>query len=145
MILSKSMRVLGGTVLFVIFVAVASWAAAPAGAPVSTPVKVVVLPFNMHTPPQLAYLQDGIRDMLTSRLAWQGKVQVLDRTATNQALQSKKSDITLDEALRIGKILKADYVLFGSVTALGQSISIDAKMAATSGSAEPLSLYGQSK
>lgn len=107
--------------------------------------KVAVLPFSMHVPAQLAYLQDGIRDMLSSRLAWQGKVQVIDRTATNQALQGHKSDISLDEALSVARNLKADYVLFGSMTALGQSISIDAKMAPVSGNAEPVTLVAQTK
>jgi hypothetical protein len=35
---------------------------------------VAILPFTMHTPSDLHYLQDGIHDMLASRLAWQGKV-----------------------------------------------------------------------
>lgn len=114
-------------------------------APEGAPAKVAILPFNMHTPSQLAYLQDGIRDMLASRLAWQGKVQVLDRSATNQAIQGSKSDISLNEALKAGKVLKADYVLFGSITALGQSISIDAKMAPVSGEGDPVSLFAQTK
>ncbi|HOV86510.1 MAG TPA: FG-GAP-like repeat-containing protein [Syntrophobacteraceae bacterium] len=117
------------------------WSAEPAG----VPAKVAVLPFSMHTPPELAYLQSGIRDMLSSRLAWQGKVQVLDRTAVTQALPSSKGDLPLEEALRIGRNLKADYVLFGSITALGQSISIDAKMASVAGKSEPIHLYAQTK
>lgn len=109
------------------------------------PAKIAVFPFNMHVPSQLAYLQDGIRDMLTSRLAWQGKVQVIDRAVTNQALHGSKADLSLEDALKAGKNLKADYVVFGSMTALGQSISIDAKIASVSGSAEPVSLYAQTK
>jgi TolB-like protein len=99
----------------------------------------------MHAPSQLAYLQDGVRDMLTSRLAWQGKVQVIDRTLTSQALQGFKADITLEEALRAGRTLKADYVLFGSITALGQAISIDAKMAPVAGKSDVVPLYAQTK
>lgn len=111
----------------------------------AAPTKIAILPFNMHTPSQMAYLQDGVREMLTSRLAWQGKVQVIDRTLTNQALQGNKGDISLETALKAGKSLKADYVLFGSITAMGQSISVDAKIAGLSGAAEPISLYAQTK
>lgn len=112
----------------------------------TTTARVAVLPFSMHTPADLAYLQNGVRDMLTSRLAWQGKVEVIDRTVTEQALpKGSKSDISLAEAVRVGSSVKADYVLFGSITALGQSISIDAKMAPVSGNGEPLSLATQAK
>ena len=107
--------------------------------------KVAVLPFNMHTPSQLSYLQDGIRDMLTSRLSRQGKVQVFDKGVINQATSGIKSDISLNEALRVGKTLNADYVLFGSVTSMGQAVSIDAKMAPVAGDREPVSLFAQTK
>lgn len=116
-----------------------------AAQPAGVPVRVAILPFSMHTPPDLAYLQNGIRDMLTSRLAWQGKVQVIDRSATEQAVKGARGDVSLGEAVRIGGALKADYVLFGSLTALGQAISIDAKMAPVSGTGEPLSLYAQTR
>jgi TolB-like protein len=116
-------------------------AAGPTG---DTPVKIAILPFTMHTPGELNYLQSGIRDMLTSRLAWQGKVQVVDRAETEQATKGAK-DISINDALRIGGTLKADYVLFGSITGMGQSISIDAKMAPVSGKTEPVSFYAQTK
>jgi TolB-like protein len=105
--------------------------------------KVAIFPFTMNTPSDLAYLKDGIRDMLTSRLVWQGKVQILDRAATDQAIRGKKTALTPEEAVALGKGLKADYVLFGSVTAMGKSVSIDAKMISTSGGAEPVDLYTQ--
>jgi len=107
--------------------------------------KVAILPFSMHAPNELSYLQEGIRDMFASRLAWQGKVEVVDRSATNQALHGAKGDISLSDALKIGKSLSADYVLFGSLTGIGQSISIDSKIAPVSGDAEPQSFYAQTK
>lgn len=115
-----------------------------AGSAGDTPVKIAILPFAMHTPGELNYLQSGIRDMLTSRLAWQGKVQVVDRAETEQATKGSK-DITLNDALRIGGALRADYVLFGSITGMGQSISIDAKMVPVTGKAEPVAFYAQTK
>src|SRR5689334_15213856 len=127
-------------IIFLLLIsASASWAAEGA------PVKVAILPLSLHAPGNMAYLQDGIRDMLTSRLSSQGKLQVIDRATTDQAAQGNKSDISLADAQRIGKGLRADYVIFGSVTALGQSVSIDAKMTPISGSGEPLSLYAQTK
>lgn len=118
-----------------------SWGAEQGNAPS----KVAVLPFNMHTPSTLSYLQDGIRDMLSSRLGWQGKVQVIDKTNVDRAVKGVKGDIGGDDALRLAKSLGADYVLYGSVTGLGQSISIDGKMASVSGKGEPFSFFAQTK
>ncbi|MFZ2448459.1 MAG: FG-GAP-like repeat-containing protein [Syntrophobacteraceae bacterium] len=115
--------------------------AAPTG---DVPVKIAILPFSMHTPAELNYLQSGVRDMLTSRLAWQGKVQIVDRSQTEQAAKGFK-DITINDATRIGNNLKADYVLFGSITGMGQSVSIDAKIVPLSGKAEPVAFYAQTK
>jgi hypothetical protein len=53
--------------------------------------------------------------------------------------------MTLSEAVRIGAALKADFVLFGTISSSGQSISIDAKMAPLSGTAEPVSFLAQTK
>ncbi len=109
------------------------------------PQRVAILPFTMHTPSDLHYLQDGIRDMLASRLAQQGKVQVMDRSATLQAARSIQGDMNEERALRVGQNLKADHVIFGSVTALGQSISIDSTMISVSAQREPLSLTAQTQ
>ena len=109
------------------------------------PVKVAILPFAMNAPDDLDYLQDGIRDMLASRINWEGRVQVVDANLTRQAMKGAPSKLTADRAAAIGKTLDADYVLFGSLTALGQSISIDAAMAATDGKRDPVSLYVQTQ
>jgi TolB-like protein len=108
-----------------------------------SPVKVAIIPFSIHAPNDLHYLQDGIRDMLASRLAWQGKVQVIDKSTTEQAAKNLKGDLTIAQAETIGKSLGANYVLFGSVTAVGQAISIDAKMAPIDQHAQPLALVTQ--
>ncbi len=117
-------------------------AQSPAGD--SATVRVAILPFAMNTPANLNYLQGGIRDMLCSRLSWQGKVLVVDKSQTNKAVTGAK-EISQSEALRIGAGLKADYVLYGSITSSGQSVSIEAKMAPVSGKTEPVAFYAQMK
>lgn len=106
--------------------------------------RVAILPFAMNTPANLNYLQSGIRDMLSSRLSWEGKVKVVDKSEADRAVRGAK-EISQSEALRIGAGLKADYVLYGSITSTGQSVSIEAKMAPVSGKTEPVSFYGQTK
>ncbi|MGA2400598.1 MAG: hypothetical protein ABSG91_02690 [Syntrophobacteraceae bacterium] len=117
-------------------------AAPPAGE--AAPAKVAILPFTINTPANLNYLQSGVRDMLSSRLSWQGKVQVVDKFEVDRAARGAK-ETSQSEALRIGAGLKADYVLYGSITSTGQSVSIEAKMAPVSGKGEPVSFYAQTK
>ena len=45
----------------------------------------------------------------------------------------------------MGTGLGADYVLFGSLTVFGNSVSIDAKMVDVSGENRPLSFFNQSQ
>ncbi|HYA43020.1 MAG TPA: FG-GAP-like repeat-containing protein [Syntrophobacteraceae bacterium] len=104
--------------------------------------KLVILPFTMSTPASLGYLQSGIRDMLSSRLAWQSKVQVVDTPEAYKTAFAAKA-IGQNEALRIAASLKADYILYGSITSAGQSVSIEAKMVPVSGKTEPVSFYVQ--
>ncbi len=140
-----TMKMVVKTVCAVLFLVVSWSSPSHAAGPAAPAVKVAILPFNMHTPSQLMYLQDGIRDMLTSRLGWEGKVQVLDRSAVDQAVRGTKGDLSAEEAQRIGRALKADQVVFGSLTGIGQAISIDAKMMPLSGKGEPLSFAAQTK
>ncbi|MGA2027951.1 MAG: hypothetical protein ABSH17_12935 [Syntrophobacteraceae bacterium] len=106
--------------------------------------RVAILPFTMNAPANLNYLQGGIRDMLCSRLSSQGKVQVVGKSQIDVALKGAK-EISQSQALGIGAGLKADYVLYGSITSTGQSVSIEAKMAQVSGKTEPVSFYAQMK
>ncbi len=105
---------------------------------------VAIMPFAMNAPASLNYLQSGLRDMLSSRLSWQGRVQVVDRFKVDSAARGTK-EVSQNEALRIGAVLKADYVLVGSITCTGKSVSIEAKMAPVSGKTEPVSFYTQAK
>jgi TolB-like protein len=123
--------------------AVPSMAAQTAAGDTAT-ARVAVLPFAMNTPANLNYLQGGIRDMLSSRLSWQTKVQVVNKSEADRAIRGEK-EISQSEALRIGAGLKADYVLYGSITSTGQSVSIEAKMVPVSGKTEPVSFYAQTK
>jgi TolB-like protein len=107
--------------------------------------RVAILPFSMNTPATLNYLQNGIRDMLSSRLSWQNKVQVVDKTEADKVFAKGAKEISESEATRVGAALKADYVLFGSITSTGQSVSIDAKMVSVSGKVEPVTFYAQTK
>lgn len=90
--------------------------------------KVLVLPFKINSPQDSTYLQQGIIDMLSSRLRWQDKVEVLPKADAKAAFKKAGGDIDPAKAREIGRSLGADHVVFGSVTMLGQNVSLDASM-----------------
>jgi len=107
--------------------------------------RVAVVPFKINAEKDLTFLRDGIVDMLTSRLFWEDKVAVLSRDETAKMLENVQAPLNESKARQIGTRLKVDYVLFGSLTVFGNSVSIDAKMVDVSGSKPPLTFFNQSQ
>ena len=64
---------------------------------------------------------------------------------TKAALAEVDDSDAENRALLVGEKLQADYVLFGSLTVFGDSVSIDAKMADVSGQQPPLPFYAQTQ
>ncbi len=116
--------------------------AAVLAAPVHT---IAVLPFTLHAPKDLGYLRDGVRSMLSSRLAWEGKVEVVDSGKVDSTVGPLQNNLTSRKAREIGRKLGAEYVVYGSLTVLGQSASIDSKVVSVADGKEPVSLVSQTK
>lgn len=91
------------------------------------PARVLILPFNIHADKDLAYLKKGVADMLASRLALKDKVVVVG--SADSSLKTEAIPETIDQAtaLSLGAKSASDYVLFGSLTVFGNSISTDAR------------------
>ncbi len=100
----------------------------------ATPQRVAVMPFTINAAQDMAYLKDGIADMLESRLAWEDKVELIPRKLSQAQLPEGR--LSIEQARQIGAELGADYILFGSVTVLGDNISLDAKMTDVKGDKE---------
>ncbi|MCG6917680.1 MAG: FG-GAP-like repeat-containing protein [Deltaproteobacteria bacterium] len=118
---------------------------APAGSAAEPVKKVAIFPFQMNAPEDLNYLREGIMDMLASRLAWEGKVEVIEKQAVKNALAGHQGPINESAAREVGSKLGADYVLFGSLTVFGESVSIDAKMVGLKEDNPPVTVYAQTK
>lgn len=114
------------------------------------PKRVAVFPFTMNSPQDLGFLQNGLFSMLSSRLADPGKVDVLDRETVDKALARAKESSTTKGALNeskariIGADMGADYILFGSLTHFGESVSLDASMVDVNAKKPTLSFFEQS-
>lgn len=90
------------------------------------PSKVLILPFTVHADKDMSFLKDGIADMLTTRLSRDELVPIA-REETMQASQQISGAITEKTAVSLAEKFAADYVAYGSVTVLGDTISTDAK------------------
>jgi hypothetical protein len=89
--------------------------------------KVLLLPFRIYAPPeQHAFLRQGLRSMFVSRLTSEG-LDILSDAATEALLtEEDKEGVPSDErAKEIGLRSEAQYAIFGTVTAMGGSYSLD--------------------
>ncbi len=89
--------------------------------------RIVIVPFKINADRDLSFLKEGTVDMVTSRLSW-GDTVVVARADTDRALEDLSVPVNEEIARAIGAKLQADYVLFGSLTIFGNSISLDAKV-----------------
>jgi TolB-like protein len=107
---------------------------------------VAVLPFSVHSADDIDYVRQGIRDMLSSRISASDKIDVLDRDAVLEAL--KKSDgkeLTLPAVYGLGKKMNVDYAVWGSITKIGNSFSIDGKLVDIAANKSPVGIFTQSQ
>src|SRR5512135_557091 len=108
--------------------------------------KVAILPFLIHSQENLYYLRDGMYDVLASRLTADGRIEIVERNTVERTLYEERP-MRLDEevAKRIGMRVGADYAVLGSVTKIGNFISLDARLISISEDKPPLGVYTQTK
>ncbi len=108
--------------------------------------KVAILPFMIHSQENLDYLREGINDILTSRITAEERVVLIERSIVERALSEEKP-MHLDEtaATKIGMKIGADYIVLGSITKIGDYISLDARLISITEEKPPVSVYTQQK
>ena len=108
--------------------------------------KVAILPFMIHSQENLDYLREGINDILTSRITVEERIVVIERSIVERALYEEKP-MRLDEtaAAKIGMRIGADYIVFGSITKIGDYISLDARLISIAEEKPPVTVYTQQK
>ena len=93
-----------------------------------TPQTLAVLSFNINSDKNLDYIKKGISTMLFSRLTWPDKVAVVPprKMASIEAglKDLSGSKLVHETAQKTG----SRYVLYGTITSLAGSFSIDAKV-----------------
>jgi len=90
---------------------------------------VAVLPFSVHSAENIDYVRQGIGDMLASRISVSEKLEVIARDSLFNVLnETAGKEFTPTDVLAVGKKVNADFVVWGSITKIGSSLSIDGKM-----------------
>jgi TolB-like protein len=126
-------RTLAGTVAAALPLLAVTAAAAPK-------VRVAVLPVVVHSLEQREYLQNGIADMLSTRLERNDALAIVRVRETAQAT-------TDGEAARAAaRAAGAEFVVFGSFTRFGDGASLDLRCLSVAGAKgdDPRSVFVQS-
>ena len=90
------------------------------------PVRVVILPFEVYAQEDLSYLKEQIPEVIKTQLEQEGaKILILNQ----ETLDSRGLRTDSPAAIRqIGVDTGGTYVIWGSLTWLGQNFSLDAKL-----------------
>jgi TolB-like protein len=80
---------------------------------------ILILPFQIHSAKDMAYLEKAISDMLSSRLEKPGQINIIKE-------DTRASDFS--EMSALGKQHNADYVVMGSMSFFGDEVSTDARV-----------------
>ena len=78
-----------------------------------------VLPFTVHGPDKYRYLQQGIPSMLNSRLTWEDRFEPAQKAPASEPPENKTG------AQRIKAGSDVDFLIWGSVTVMGDQASLD--------------------
>ncbi|MBW1693402.1 MAG: outer membrane protein assembly factor BamA [Deltaproteobacteria bacterium] len=98
-------------------------------------IRVVVLPFEIHSMKDLSYIKTEISEVIKSNLKQEGAV-IVDVEITHD-LEDGTITNRIDEIRSFGLKKNADYVVWGSLTWIGQKFSLDAKMVESFGQKPP--------
>jgi TolB-like protein len=82
-----------------------------------------VVPFGVHGPQEYQYLSQGVQSMLTTRLTWPEHFVPADAGTIRKNVSTLPADAGSAEQLR--RSLGVDYLVWGSVTIMGQECSLD--------------------
>ena len=107
---------------------------------------VAVLPFTVHSAENIEYVRQGIWDMLASRISISDKIDVASKDKVLEALSKQGGkELALADVYGLGKGLNMDYVVWGSITKIGNSFSVDGKLVDIAASKASVGVFTQSQ
>jgi tetratricopeptide (TPR) repeat protein len=90
---------------------------------------VAVLPFRVATDPALAYLREGMVDLLATKFTGEGGPRGLDaRTSIAAWKRAGSADLEPDQAIELTRELRAGQVLLGSIVGNAGNLTLTATL-----------------
>lgn len=94
-----------------------------------------VAPFQVNGSKSVSYLEKSIPQMFSSRLFWKGQFEPVANAGAARVIAPADTDAAAKARAEAG----ADYIIWGSVTVLGENASIDARVMDRNGKTWPIS------
>lgn len=101
--------------------------------------RIMTLPFEIHSSTDLSYLKNQVPWIIAGQLEKDGGVIV----EPDKEKLDPTRPMSVDEARRLGRDAGVDYVIWGSLTRLGQRISLDVKLLTIPSEKGPEYLYAE--
>ncbi len=115
----------------------------PGAAKAEKAIRVGVAPFAVYSQEDLGYLSQGLQEMVGNHLMQRG-VEVVSQPEVAAAMKSLGlTQVDEDGARRLGLALQLDYVLIGSLTKVGQSLSLDGRIVDAIGLKKTTAVFAQ--
>lgn len=105
---------------------------------------LAIVPFKVHADRDVRFMAEGIYDMLSTRLHRPGELEVKPRAAVERGLAALPGGFSEARAAEAARALGADVLVFGSLTVLGEGVSLDVQAIDAAGARPPLSFSEQS-
>jgi len=87
---------------------------------------VALVPFRMNADENIVYIENGVRDMLTSRMSFDAPIFLVERSLVEDELSNMSArELTREKLMELGSALQADYVIGGSISKMGNNVSVD--------------------
>ncbi|MFH2012934.1 MAG: outer membrane protein assembly factor BamA [Pseudomonadota bacterium] len=104
--------------------------------------KIGIFPFQINSQEPLGYLKDKIPNTLISHIKESEKASFVEKSLLENALREMPpGEITEDVARSIGIKVGADFVIWGSFTKIGKSISFDTRVLEIKEDKSPIRIY----
>ncbi|MGD0022554.1 MAG: outer membrane protein assembly factor BamA [Smithellaceae bacterium] len=103
--------------------------------------KISILPFEVYSKQDSAAIKESLYKKISEALKKEKLVQLISA----DSLLKSKEKINERRAISVGKSLRADFVVMGSLTQLGETLSVDAKIinVGTGNILSPVSIQGK--
>lgn len=111
---------------WIFFLILSAWAISPSFLHAQDIEKAVILPFEVHAPADAAAFRDRVSTVITKELQRSRAIQIIHPETYRDRIRGRQIDGQL--ALSVGKDTGADYVVMGSLSQLGKSLSLDARI-----------------